>query len=52
MDEKLLKDVFNQFIILRKEDAESVKSSLMVEEADPLPQNKITYIVAMFVTET
>ena len=37
---------FSSFIVLRREDAESVKSSLMVEEADPLPQNKITYIVA------
>jgi len=29
-------------------DAESVKSSIIVEEADPLPQNKITYIFTMF----
>ena len=39
---------FSSFIVLRREDAESVKSSLIEEEADPLPQNKITYIVAMF----
>ncbi len=39
---------FSQYIVLRKEDHESVKSSLMEEEADPLPQNKITYIVTMF----
>lgn len=39
---------FNLFINLRKEDAESVKSSLLEEEADPLPQNKITYIITMF----
>ncbi len=39
---------FAQFIVLRKEDHESVKSSLIEEEADPLPQNKITYIVTMF----
>ena len=39
---------FKQFIVLRKEDAESVKSSLIEEEADPLPQNKITYIITMF----
>ncbi len=37
-----------QFIILRREDAESVKSSIIEEEADPLPQNKITYIFTMF----
>ncbi len=39
---------FKSFIVLRKEDAESVKSSLIEEEADPLPQNKITYIFTMF----
>lgn len=39
---------FNQFIVLRKEDHQSVKSSLIEEEADPLPQNKITYIITMF----
>jgi uncharacterized membrane protein YfcA len=39
---------FNSFIILRKEDAESVKSSLVEEDADPLPQHKITYIITMF----
>ena len=39
---------FNLFIKIPKEDAESVKSSLMEEEADQLPQNKVTYIVLMF----
>uniref|UniRef100_A0A7S3QDB4 Sulfite exporter TauE/SafE n=1 Tax=Chaetoceros debilis TaxID=122233 RepID=A0A7S3QDB4_9STRA len=39
---------FNSFIILRKEDAESVKSSLVEEDANPLPQHKITYIITMF----
>jgi len=39
---------FSSFIVLRKGDVESVKSSLMEEEAHQLPQNKITYIVAMF----
>lgn len=39
---------FSQYIVLRKEDHQSVKSSLIEEEADPLPQNKITYIVTMF----
>jgi len=39
---------FSSFIVLQHENAESVKSSLIEEEADPLPQNKITYIVAMF----
>jgi len=39
---------FNLFINLRKEDAESVKSSLIEEEAEPLPQSKITFIITMF----
>ena len=39
---------FQSFIILHKADAESVKSSIIEEEADPLPQNKITYIFTMF----
>ncbi len=39
---------FQSFIVLQKADAESVKSSLIEEEADPLPQNKITYIFTMF----
>ena len=39
---------FRSFIVLRKEDAESVKSSLLEEEADPLPPHKITYIFTMF----
>lgn len=39
---------FQSFIVLHKADAESVKSSLIEEEADPLPQNKITYISTMF----
>lgn len=40
---------FNRFIVLRKEDADSVKSSLIEEEAEYLPQNKISYIIAMFI---
>jgi len=39
---------FNLFINLRKEDAESVKSSLIEEEAAHLPQNKVTYVITMF----
>jgi len=43
-----LNSSFSSFIVLHHGNAESVKSSLIEEEADPLPQNKITYIVAMF----
>jgi hypothetical protein len=39
---------FNLFINLRREDAESVKSSLIEEEAEHLPQNKVTYVITMF----
>jgi uncharacterized membrane protein YfcA len=39
---------FQHFIVLRKADAESVKSSIIEEEADPMPQNKMTYIFTMF----
>ena len=39
---------FQSFIVLHKADAESVKSSLIEEESDPLPQHKITYIFTMF----
>ena len=41
-------DSFRSFIVLRKTDVESVKSSLIEEESDPLPQNKITYVCTMF----
>lgn len=41
------KDELQTFI--KVHNVESVKSSIMVEEADPLPQNKITYVTAMFI---
>jgi uncharacterized membrane protein YfcA len=37
------------FFVIRRDDQESIKSSLIEEEADPLPQHKITYIVAMLI---
>lgn len=40
---------FSSIVIkVKKKDTESVKSSLLEEEADPLPEAKITYITTMF----